>query len=114
MTDDEHQTFPSLSKIQFNNLISQTSASNMYNSNNRSIRTVTAVLLCKLRLGLSKRLSFILFQIPDKQIVSRALKSAHAMPIDRSVLCHLGLNHIAHSQIINQHISANFSAANVR
>ena len=106
LTDDEHQTFSSLSKIQFNNLISQISTSDMYKSNNRSIRTVTAVLLCKLRLGLSNCLLSILFQISNKKVVSRALKSAHAMSMDRFVSYHLGLNHITPSEIINQHTSA--------
>ena len=106
LTDDEHQTFPSLSKIQFNNLISQISTSDMYKSDNRSIRTVTDVLLCKIRIGLPNSLLSILFQLSDKKTASRALKSVQAVSMDGFLSYHLGHNHITPSQIINQHTSA--------
>ena len=106
MTDDEHQTFPTLSKIQFNNLISQISTSDMYKSNNRSVRTGTAVLLCKIRIGLPNSLLSILFQLSDKKTASRSLKSAQAVSMDGLLSYHLGLNHITPSQIINQHTSS--------
>ena len=61
LSDDEYRIFTSLSKIQFDNLISHISNSNIRNSSNRSIRTSVAILLCKLRLGLSNKVLAILF-----------------------------------------------------
>ena len=57
----------------------------MRNSSNRSIHTAIAILLCKLRLGLSYGLVAILFQGSDKRKVSRTLESAGAALMSRFV-----------------------------
>ncbi|CAF1559096.1 unnamed protein product, partial [Rotaria sordida] len=85
LTDDECKSLTSLSKIQFNELISFTSTFNIHNSPYRSIRAAVAILLCKLRLGLSNKLLAILFQIPDKRVISRALSSARAALMNKFV-----------------------------
>lgn len=105
LTENEYQTFTSLSKVQFNDLISQISTSDMRNSSNRSIRTAIAILLCKLRLGLSNRLLAILFQISGKKIISRVLESARTALMSRFVPYNLGFKHITRRQIIDQHTS---------
>jgi hypothetical protein len=53
LSDDEYKTLTSLSKVQFDDLISRIVTSKILNTNNRSIRTAVAIMLCKLRLGLS-------------------------------------------------------------
>ena len=106
MSDDEYKIFTSLSKSQFDNLISQIFASNIRNSSNTSIRTAIAILLCKLRLGLSNSLLAILFQLPDKRAVSRALESARNAWISDFVPQNLGFSHIIRREIVDHHTSA--------
>ena len=53
LSDDEYKTLTSLSKVQFDDLISRIITSDIRNTSNRSIRTAVAIMLCKLRLGLS-------------------------------------------------------------
>ena len=105
LTDDEYYIFTGLSKIQFNDLISEISTSDMRNSSNRSVHTVVAILLCKLRLDLSNRLLATLFQMSDQKIISRALESARTALMRRFVPYHLGFEHITRRQIIDQHTS---------
>ncbi|CAF5206645.1 unnamed protein product, partial [Rotaria magnacalcarata] len=66
LSDDEYQILTSLTKVQFDDLASYLFASNIRNSSNRSIRTALAILLCKLRLGLSLSILAVLFQLLDK------------------------------------------------
>ena len=47
LSDDEYRIFTGLSKLQFHNLISHISNSDIRNSSNRSIRSAVAILLCK-------------------------------------------------------------------
>ncbi len=105
LSDDECKTFTSLSKVQFNELISFTSTVNIHNSTYRSIRTAIAILLCKLRLGLSNRVLAILFQMPDKRAISRVLSSARAALMSKFVPENLGFDHITRRQIIDHHTS---------
>jgi len=105
LSDDEYKTFTSLSKSQFDDLVSQISEYSIRNSSNRSIRTAIAILLCKLRLGLSNDMLAILFQLPDKRAVSRALESARGALMNDFVPHNLGFNHITRRKIIDQHTS---------
>jgi hypothetical protein len=105
LTDDEYKIFTSLSKSQFDDLISQIFKSDIRNSTNRSIRTAIAILLCKLRLGLSNSMLAILFQLPDKKAISRALDSARGALMSDFVPHNLGFNHITRQEIIDQHTS---------
>jgi len=74
MSDNEYQALTSLSKSQFDDLIGRLSESKIRNSSNRSIRTAIAILLCKLRLGLSNQLLAILFELSDKKKCYEFLK----------------------------------------
>ena len=76
LSDDDYKIFTSLSKDEFDDLVSQVSRTDIRDSTNRSIRTAIAILLCKLRLGLSNRVLASLFQLPDELTISRAIKSA--------------------------------------
>ena len=105
LSDDEYRIFTSLSKTQFDDLVCQISESTIRNSSNRSIRTALAILLCKLRLGLSNSLLAVLFQLPDKRAVSRSLESARNALMSEFVPNNLGFNHITRRKIIHQHTS---------
>ena len=105
LSDDEYKTLTSLSKVEFNDLISRISISDIRNSTNRSIRTAIAILLCKLRLGLSNSMLAILFQLPNKRSISRTLESARSALMKEFVPHNLGFNHITRRQIIDQHTS---------
>ena len=76
LSDEEYKILTGLSKVQFDDLSSQISISSIRHSTNQSVRTALAILLCKLRLGLSNNLLAILFQQPDKRAISRCLESA--------------------------------------
>ncbi|CAF4581114.1 unnamed protein product, partial [Rotaria magnacalcarata] len=95
----------SLTKVQFEDLASYLFDSNIRNSSNRSIRTALAILLCKLRLGLSLNILAVLFQLPDKKAVSRSLKTVRTALITRFVPSNLGFNHITRQEIIDQNTS---------
>jgi hypothetical protein len=99
----EYQALTSLSKSQFDDLIGRLSESKIRNSSNRSIRTAIAILLCKLRLGLSNHLLAILFELSDKKTVSRILESARSALMAEFVPYNLGFSHISRREIIDQH-----------
>ncbi|CAF0935192.1 unnamed protein product [Didymodactylos carnosus] len=103
MSDDEYRALTSLSKSQFDDRIRRLSQSKMRNSSNRSIRTAIAILVCKLRLGLSNQILAILFELPDKKTVSRILESARSALMAEFVLYNLGFSHISRREIIDQH-----------
>ena len=58
---DEYKILTSLTKVQFDDLAQYALNSNIRNSSNRPIRTALAILLCKLRLGLSISMLALLF-----------------------------------------------------
>ncbi|CAF3293834.1 unnamed protein product [Rotaria socialis] len=105
LSDDEYQILTSLTKVQFEDLASYLFDSNIRNSSNRSIRNALAILLCKLRLGLSLKILAVLFQLPDKKAVSRSLKTVRTALMTRFVPSNLGFNHITRQEIIDQHTS---------
>ena len=103
MSDDEYRALTGLSKSQFDDLILQILQSKFRNSCNRSIRTAIAILLCKLRLGLSNKLLAVLFELPDRRTVSRVLESATSALISEFVPYNLGFSHISPREIIGRH-----------
>ena len=105
LSDDEYRALTTLSKDQFNDLMTHISTYDIYNSSNRSIRTAIALLLCKLRVGLSNKLLAILFHLPDAKTVSRTLESARRALMSTFVPFNLGLNHISRQEIIDKHAS---------
>ncbi|CAF1405012.1 unnamed protein product [Rotaria magnacalcarata] len=105
LSDDDYKALISLSKDQFNDLISHISKYDIRNSSNRFIRTVIALLLSKLRMELSNKLLATLFQLTDAKTVARTLKSGHNALMNTFVSYNLGLDHIARQKIIDQHTS---------
>ena len=78
LSDNDYKIFTSLSKDEFDELVSQVSRTDLRDSTNRSIPTAIAILLCNLRLELSNRVLASLFQPPDELTISRAIKSTGA------------------------------------
>ena len=105
LSDDEYKILTGLTKVQFGDLAQYTLNSNIRNSSNRSIRTALAILLCKLRLGLSISMLTLLFQLPDKKTVSRSLKIVRTALMNEFVPSNLGFNHVTRQKIIHQHTS---------
>lgn len=106
ITDDEYKSLTSLSKEQFNDMIDQISGSNIRHSSNRSIRTALAILLCKLRLGLSNHVLSILFQLPNKRTVARSIETTRKALMNGFVSNNVGFAHISRNDIIRQHTSS--------
>ena len=105
LTDEKCQIFTSLSKNQFNDLASQLSESTFRNSSNRSVRTALAILLMKLRLGLSDKVLAALFHFPSIRSVSRALESTRNGLINQFVPTNIGFNHITRDEVIRRNTS---------
>ena len=103
LSDDAYFTLTSLSKDAFDHLVEEVSSSNVKNSCHRSVRTAVGIYLCKIRLGLSNRLLTIMFELPDKRIVSRIINSARQALMESFVPYNLGFNHITRQEIIDLH-----------
>lgn len=103
LSDDLYPTLTSLSKEAFDQLVKEVSSSNMRNSCHRSIRTAIGIYLCKLRLGLSNSLLAIMFELPDKRVVSRIINSARQAIMDEFVPYNLGFGHVTREEIIDRH-----------
>lgn len=103
LSDDAYFTLTSLSKDAFDHLVEVVSSSNVKNSCNRSVRTAVGIYLCKLRLGLSNSLLTIMFELPDKRVVSRIINSARQALMESFVPYNLGFNHITRQEIIDLH-----------
>ena len=105
LSEDDCETMIGQSKIQFEDLIQHFSSSSLRDSSNRSVRTAIAILLCKLRLGISNRLLATLFQLPNQRVVSRCLESARRAMMDHFVSRCLGFEHISRDQVLKNHAS---------
>ncbi|CAF4484393.1 unnamed protein product, partial [Rotaria magnacalcarata] len=66
-------------------------------------RTAVGIYLCKLRLGISNRLLACIFQIADKQTVSRIINSARQAIVKSFVLGNLGFGHVTREDVIGRH-----------
>ena len=106
LSDDDYKIFTSLSKDEFDDLVSQISRTDIRDSTNRSICPAIAILLCNLWLGLSNRVLTSLFQLPDKLTISRVIKSATGALMNTFVPQNLGFNHISRREIIEQYTSS--------
>lgn len=106
LTENEYKTVTSLSKEQFDDLINQISNSDIRHSSNRSIRTAVAILLCKLRLGLSNGVLAILFQLPNRRTIARSIESARRALMNCFVSNNVGFDHVNREESIRQHTSS--------
>ncbi|CAF2146091.1 unnamed protein product [Rotaria magnacalcarata] len=73
---------------------------------NRSIRTAVGIYLCKLRLGISNRLLACMFQIADKQTMSRIINSARQAIVKSFLPDNLGFGHVTREDVIGRHTTA--------
>ena len=105
LSENEYRSLTSLSKDQFDNLIDHLSSLDIRNSSCRSIRTAIALLLCKLRLGLSNDLLAVFFQLPNKRSLARSIESARRALMNGFVTKSVGFNHISRDEIIHCHTS---------
>ena len=103
LSDNAYFTLTSLSKDAFDHLVKVVSSSNVKNSCHRSVRTAVGIYLCKLRLGLSNSLLTIMFELPDKRVVSRIINSARQALMESFVPYNLGFNHVTRQEIIDLH-----------
>jgi hypothetical protein len=103
LSKDAYFTLTSISKDAFNDLVEVVSTANVKNSCNRSVRTAIGLYLCKLRLGLSNSLLMIMFELPDKRVVSRIINSARQALMESFVPYNLGFNHVTRQEIIDNH-----------
>jgi hypothetical protein len=103
LSDDAYHTLTRLSKDEFHHLVKEFSNSNIQNSCHRSIRTVVGIYLCKLRQGLSNSLLAIIFEMPDKRVVSRTINSARKAIMEHFIPYNLGFGHVTRQGIIDRH-----------
>ncbi|CAF3756561.1 unnamed protein product [Rotaria magnacalcarata] len=103
LNDDEYCLLTSLSRDNFDDFVQIISSSTIRPSCNRSIRTAVGIYLCKLRLGISNRLLACIFQIADKQTVSRIINSARQAIVKSFVLGNLGFGLVAREDVIGRH-----------
>lgn len=103
LSDEEYRPLTSLSRNEFDNLVKEVSSSNMRNACHRTIRTAVGIYLCKLRLGLSNSLLAIMFQLPDKRVVSRVINSARKALVEDFVPYNLGFGHVTRQELIERH-----------
>ena len=101
LSDDDYYNLTGITKDQFSSLAA--SLTSLRNTCNRSVRTCLALLLVKLRTGNSLNVLSSMFQIKDKSIVSKAIKSAREALMKDFVPNNLGFNHISREDFIAEH-----------
>ena len=73
------------------------------NSRFRSVRVALAVLLAKLRLGLSNHVLVCLFHLKSKRTVSRICQQVREALMNEFVLHHIGFQHITREAVLANH-----------
>ena len=100
MRDEDYNRLTGISKLQFDEVLSHLST--VHSTSVRSSRTVLALLLVKLRIGLSLTVISLLFGI-GKKSCSKASHSASAALMTSFVPRHLGLAHNIRNEVISNH-----------
>ena len=104
LTGTDYYNLIGLRKQQFNKLISFIPKSNVIRqSTKRSVRTAIGLLLCKLRLDLSNNILSSLFEMNDKNAVSRAIDGAIKALMTDFVPKNIRFHHINRDNIIKNH-----------
>ena len=103
MSDNNYYVLTGLTRDQFNNLCSYIPPCSLRHSDIRTSRMAIAILLVKLRLGLSHRALCTLFGLEDKMQISRILDSACSALTKYFVPKHLGFQHITRTDVILKH-----------
>lgn len=100
MTDEDYLRLTGITKAQFSEV--HDSLSSLRSTSVRSSRTALALLLVKLRTGLSLSVLSTIFGIKKKSC-SSAIHSARTALMTSFVPNHLGLSHIDRNKVINDH-----------
>ena len=100
LTDADYLSLTGITKANFDDICSHVTT--IRNNKNRSSRTCIALLLVKLRSGMSNKLLSTLFNI-GKSSVRRALTSARKELSLNFTPRYIGFNHITREEIINHH-----------
>ena len=103
MSDNNYYVLTGLTRDQFNDLCSYIPPCSLRYSDIRTPRMAIAILLVKLRLGLSHRALCTLFGLEDKMQISRILDSACSALTKYFVPKHLGFQHITRTDVILKH-----------
>jgi hypothetical protein len=103
MSDENYHVLTGLTRDQFNDLFSYIPPSSLRHSDIRTPRMAIAVLLVKLRLGLSHQALCTLFGLEEKKQISRILDSASSALTQYFVPKHLGFGHITRIDVIQKH-----------
>lgn len=101
LTDQDYYRLTGLYKNQFSDLLRSVNPS-LYSTLNRSARTALAILLVKLRTGMSLSILASLFNM-TKRICGKCIHSARQALMTHFVPSHLGLQHITREQVIQNH-----------
>ncbi|CAF3322404.1 unnamed protein product [Rotaria sp. Silwood2] len=103
MSDQNYHVLTGLTRDQFSDLCSYVPPSSLRHTDVRTPRMAIAVLLVKLRLGLSHQALCTLFGLENKKQVTRILYSACSALAQYFVPKHLGFNHITRTDVIQKH-----------
>lgn len=100
LNDGDYHTLTGITRANFDDLCSHIST--VKSSQNRTSRTCLAILLVKLRIGVSNQLLATLFNI-SKTAVRSAIKSARTALSTYFTPKYIGFNHISRQSVIEQH-----------
>ncbi|CAF4987704.1 unnamed protein product [Rotaria sp. Silwood1] len=99
LPEKAYQVFMGITRDQFDDLCSHIPPSALRISDVRTPRTAIALLLVKLRLGVSHEILCTLFGLQNKRQVTRILESANIALTQHFVSKYLGFHHITREQI---------------
>lgn len=100
LADSDYMTLTGISKENFDDVISH--CQSIRSTKNRSLRTCIALLLVKLRTGLSNQMLSTLFNI-EKSGVRRALRTARKELTETFTPNYVGFGHISRRDVIENH-----------
>ncbi|CAF3381748.1 unnamed protein product [Rotaria socialis] len=103
LPEKAYQVLMGITRDQFDDLCSHIPRSKLRTSDLRTSRTAIAMLLVKLRLGISHETLCTLFGLENKRQVSRILDSANIALKQHFVPKYLGFNHITREEILKEH-----------
>jgi len=102
LQDSDYLNLTGITKENFDDVCSHIKDSAIRSTKNRTMRTCVALLLCKLRSGISNRLLSTLFNI-GKSSVRRAIVSSRKALSDNFTRNYLGFQHVTREEVINDH-----------
>ncbi|XP_033726743.1 uncharacterized protein LOC117316313 [Pecten maximus] len=102
LQDSDYLSLTGITKENFDDVCSHIKDSNIRSTKNRTMRTCVALLLVKLRAGISNKLLSTLFNI-GKSSVQRAIVSARKALSEHFTRNYVGFQHITGNEVIKEH-----------